>query len=83
MQKEMNVNIDQAGKQSAVAEIGDLGPGRMLYARAHFDNALTPNQDLSRTDQFAAVHVDEMRSMQHHGLRIDVLASGTGCHQER
>jgi hypothetical protein len=46
----MDVRIDQTGHESAVAQIDRFASGFMSYARPHLDNALAPNQDLSRRD---------------------------------
>ena len=50
MQEQMNMRINQARQQRVVAEIDQLGAGRMLYAAAHRHDAIAFYEDFTWGD---------------------------------
>ncbi len=69
MQKKVNVRINQAGKQSAVAQINDLRSCRMFDRRAYLDDAFPLHQNFTRLYHPAVLDIKQAGSMQHDGMR--------------
>jgi hypothetical protein len=64
MQEEVDVRVDESGKQGRVAEIDDLGARRVLDGRADFDDVVTLDSYLAGCDNPASLHFDQPRGVQ-------------------
>src|SRR5580698_2270191 len=60
----MNVGINQARQQGAVAEVNALCSRRMLYRRPHFDNFFAFDQYFARRNDFPSLDVEHARRVQ-------------------
>jgi len=67
MEEEMDVDVDQAGKQRGVAEVNDLGTLRMLDDGADFDDAIALHENFSGRDNFAGIDFEKTRGVEHDG----------------
>ncbi len=67
MQKQMHVDVDQAGHQRLVAQIDRFRAGRMRHRRAGFRDAFTFDQYFAGGEKFSTFDIEQARGVQHHG----------------
>ncbi|HVI09367.1 MAG TPA: hypothetical protein VND65_13850 [Candidatus Binatia bacterium] len=65
----MDVCVDQAWHERAVAEIDDFGARRTLDRWTGFQNPLAFNQNLSGFYDFPGLDIEQARCMEHNGMR--------------
>jgi hypothetical protein len=65
----MDVRIDQAGHERAVAEVDGFSPWFMSDARPNFDNPLAANQDLPWHDHFPRLDIEHASSVKDNRAR--------------
>jgi hypothetical protein len=78
MQKQVYVRIDQARQQGAVAQIDQLGGGRMRDRSAHFHDAFAGDEHLAGLKHLAGLDIQQARGAQHDGR---LAKSGAGDEQ--
>ena len=71
------MRVDQAGKQSAVAEVDHFGIGRPGNRTANFDDALALNQHFAGCDHMPGFDVEQARGVQDDGVFRRVSQGGT------
>jgi hypothetical protein len=69
MQEEMDVRVDEAGKQGAVAEVDDFRALRMKDRRADGADAVALDQNFARLKQGSGFHLEQARGVQDDGSR--------------
>ena len=76
----MDVSVNQAGKQRAIAQIDYLGAGGMFHRRSELDDAFILNQDFCGLEYAAGSHVEETSRVQNDWMGRDRfrLAGGIG-----
>jgi hypothetical protein len=65
MQKKVNVNIDQPGKQRGVAEVDYFGAPRTIHGCAYGANAVALDKNFARRKQRAGVDLKKAGSVEH------------------
>jgi hypothetical protein len=68
MEEEVDVNVDQAGEKSGVAQVDDFGCSGAPDGRTHFDDALVFDEDFAGRDYFSGFDIEEACGMQHSGM---------------
>ena len=63
----MDVRIDEAGHQGAIAEVDHFRTGWPLHRRSGFDDPVTLNENLARLHDLAGFNVEETGGVKHHG----------------
>jgi hypothetical protein len=76
----MDVGVNQAGKQRAIAQVYHLNAGGMLHRSSNLDDAFILHQNFCRLEHAPRPHVEETGCVQNdwmgrRGLR---LGRGTG-----
>jgi hypothetical protein len=69
MQEEVNVRVDEAGEQSGVAQIDDLGSRRTLNGRADFGDVVSLDTDLAGSESPAGIDFDQPGGVEHDRTR--------------
>ena len=64
----MDVGVDQAGQQGAVAEIDDFGAGGMRDGGADFGDAVALDEDFAGRNDFAGFDFEEARGVEDDGV---------------
>ena len=67
MQEEMHVRVDEAGEQRGVAEVDDLGAGRMVDRGADGADAVTFDEDFAGPEQRAGIDLEQARGVEDDG----------------
>ncbi len=67
MQKEVNMRVDQTRCQCRITKVDYAGILRMLNGLAHFANAFALDEDFSRLQYAARIHLEQSRGMQNDG----------------
>ncbi len=80
MQEQMDMRVDQAGEQRAVAKIDDLRARGMGDGRAHFDDAFAAHQHFAGRDNAAGFDIDQARGVKYDGARG--LGAGRAAERE-
>ena len=78
MQEQMNVCIDQAGKQRDVSEVKDLCALGMVHTGAHGANPLALHQYLAGLKHRSAVNLQQPCGVQDDGCRCWLLCGDRG-----
>jgi hypothetical protein len=67
MQEEMDVGIDQAGKQGAVAEVDDSGALGMIDRGADGANAIAFDKNFAGPEQGSGINLEQARGVEDDG----------------
>jgi hypothetical protein len=83
MQKQMNVCVDQAGKQGALPKVNDFSPGRSAHVLRDFRDSVAPDEHLSGHHHATTFDIKQSRGMQDNRARgWGLRACRAGQHQK-
>jgi hypothetical protein len=87
MEKEVDVDVDEAGHEGGVAEVDDFSSGRMFDGGARGSDAIAFDEDLAWGDDLAGFDIEEAGGVEDDGRSGDdgrrFLSQGSGCAGER
>jgi hypothetical protein len=69
----MDVSVNQAGKQRAIAQVYYLSAGGMLHRGSNLEDPFIPNQNFCRLEHAPGLHVEETGGVQHNRMRWNRL----------
>jgi hypothetical protein len=78
----VDVRINQAGKQCAIAQVDHVRAGRMLDRSPHFNDTFAVHENLARRDDVSGLHVQQTGGVQDDGLGRGWLRLGSALPDE-
>ena len=67
VKEKMDVSVDQAGEQGAVAEVDNIGSGGMLDRGSDLEDAVALNQNFGGRDDLAGLHAEQTGGVENDG----------------
>ena len=63
------MGVDESGQQRAIAQIENLGSGKMFHRGTDLDDAISLNEHFAWLDQLPRLDIEQPGGMQHDGIR--------------